>query len=182
MEKRNLNKRNIKLTVADDIFLKVLTSNDVDENYVYWLNDYSITKFTEQKYFKHTFDSIKEFVTQKYESENDLLFGIFVKGKHIGNIKLGPINFYHLSAEVSFLIGEKKLWGKGIASVCTSTIVQYAVAQLGLKKITAGYYENNTGSAKVFQKCGFIIEGKKRSQLIFEDQRIDHISVGYHQK
>ena len=82
------------------------------ESYVGWLNDYEVTKFTEQKYFKHTFESTKSFVNQKYDSENDLLFGIFFDSTHIGNIKLGPIKFNNLSAEVSYIIGEKKILGK----------------------------------------------------------------------
>ena len=54
-----------------------------------WLNDYEVIKFTEQKYFKNTLENTKNFVSQKYNSEGDLLFGIFLDGTHIGNIKLG---------------------------------------------------------------------------------------------
>ena len=120
-----------------------------------------------------------EFVSQKYDSESDLLFGIFFDGTHIGNIKLGPLKLEHMSTEVSYFIGEKEFWGKGIASKCIETIVQFAVSELGLKKISSGYYENNIGSAKVLKKCGFVIEGTKVSEIIFENKRINHVLVGY---
>ena len=158
---------------------QVLNLNDVSESYVAWLNDYEVTKFSEQKYFRHTLETTKAFVGQKFDSERDLLFGIYFDGTHIGNIKLGPIKFEHMSAEVSYFIGDKKFWGKGIASKCVDTIVQLGVTELGLKKINAGYYENNIGSEKVLQKCGFVVEGIKVSDVIFEEKRINTVLVGY---
>ena len=124
-------------------------------------------------------ESTKTFVSQKYDSASDLLFGIFFDGTHIGNIKLGLIKFEHLSAEVSFFIGEKEFWGKGVASKCVETIVQFAITELGLKKVSASYYENNIGSANVLKKCGFVVEGTKVSEIVFENKRINHVLVGY---
>ncbi len=179
MSTETLAKKNIKIKVDEQILLKVLKLNDVSDSYVEWLNDFEVTKFTEQKYFTHTLENTKTFVSQKDESERDLLFGIFFNGTHIGNIKLGPINLEHMSSEVSYFIGEKKFWGRGIASKCVEAIVQFAVTELGLKKVNAGYYENNIGSAKVLQKCGFVVEGNRISQIIFENKRINHVLVGY---
>jgi RimJ/RimL family protein N-acetyltransferase len=84
-----------------------------------------------------------------------------------------------MSAEVSYFIGEKNFWGKGIASKCVKTITQFGVSDLGLKKINAGYYENNIGSAKILEKCGFVVEGVKVSDIIFEKKRINSVLVGY---
>jgi len=174
-----LAKKNIKIKVDEHVLLKVLRLNDVSVSYVEWLNDYEVTKYTEQKDFRHTLESTKTFVSQKYDSEGDLLFGIFFDGVHIGNIKLGPIRFEHMTAEVSYLIGEKKFWGKGIASKCVGDVVHFAVNELSLKKINAGYYENNIGSAKVLQKCGFVVEGIRISNVIYENKRSNDVLVGY---
>ena len=179
MSTETVAKKYFKIKVNEQIFLKVLNLNDVSKPYVEWLNDYEVTKFTEQKYFKHTIESTKTFISQKDKSESDLLFGIFFDGKHIGNVKLGPIKFQHKSAEVSYVIGVKEFWGKGIASKCVDTVVQFAITELGLKKINAAYYENNISSAKVLKKCGFVIEGNKVSEVIFENKRINSVLVGY---
>jgi RimJ/RimL family protein N-acetyltransferase len=61
-------------------------------------------------------------------------------------------------------------------------IVQYAVTELDLKKINSGYYENNVGSAKVLKKCGFVVEGYRIGQIIFENKRINQVLVGYAHK
>ena len=179
MSGKHLVEKNIKIKVDEDILLKVLQPKDVATPYVDWLNDYNVTRYTEQKYVTHTLESTRNFVRQKYFSENELLFGIFFDETHIGNIKLGPIKFHHLSAEVSYFIGEKEFWGKGIATICVHTIVQFAVIKLGLKKINAGYYENNIGSEKVLERCGFVVEGVRNSDVIFEEKRINSVLVGY---
>ena len=132
MNIKNLDKKNIKIKVDAKIFIKTLVLEDVEETYVDWLNDYEVTKFTEQKYFKHTMDSTKDFVANKYFSKNDLLFGIFVEGLHVGNIKLGPIKFEHMVAEVSYFLTNnfKKKWHYRIkqclifSSVCDCRLIK----------------------------------------------------------
>jgi len=179
MVTKNLKNLELELSVNRNITLKILVEENVSDSYVGWLNDYEVTKYTEQNYYKHTFDTVRNFVNQKYYSHNDLLFGIFFKGIHVGNIKLGPIKFEHMSADISYFIGEKNFWGKGIASLCVKSIVKFAVNELDMKKISAGYYENNIGSEKVLAKCGFSVEGICQSSVIFENKRINSIIVGY---
>lgn len=172
-------KKDVFIKIDETSFIKVLNKADVTENYVMWLNDYEVTKFTEQKYFEHSLKRVEDFVIQKYDSNCDLLFGIFYNDEHIGNIKLGPIKWEHKSAEVSFFIGNKDFWGKGIASKVVKKVVEYAVEVLLLEKINAGYYDLNISSAKVFERCGFAVEGTRVSDVIFEDERINSILVGY---
>lgn len=171
--------KKIEIKIDDQIYLRTLFASDVTQDYVGWLNDYEVTKYTEQKNFKHSHSSTLEFVEQKVLSKKDILFGIFFKSRHIGNIKLGPINWFHSSAEVSFFIGDKNFWGYGIASKCVKSLVNYAVGDLNLKKINAGYYQENLGSAKVFKKCGFSIEGIQAKNILFEGKRISLVLVGY---
>jgi len=179
MKKNTLKKKNLTLKVDENIKLKTLFADEISESYVSWLNDYEVTKFTDQKDFKSTLETVEGYVNQLYFSGNDLLFGIFYGEKHIGNMRLGQIDFENLTADVGYLIGEKNFWAKGITSKCLKILVQYAINNLGLKKINSGYFENNVGSAKVLKKCGFVIEGVKISNKIFEKKRINCIVVGY---
>lgn len=179
MHKKKIFYNDFKINIDEKFFLKILKKSDVSEKYVSWLNDYEVTRFTEQKYYKHNFKSVLNFVQEKYISEKEFLFGIYFNNQHIGNIKLGPIKWEHKSAEISFFIGEKRFWGKGIAKKCIKKIIDFGVDELSLRKINAGYYQTNLASNKVLKKCGFKIEGIRKSDLIFENQRIDLVLVGY---
>ena len=50
--------------------------------------------------------------------------------------------------------------------------------KMGLKKIKAGAYEMNKGSAKVLKKNGFKVEGKLKSEIVFKKKRYSYILYG----
>jgi len=175
----NKNKNLILLKVNEKCFLRPLTKEDVSDNYISWLNDYEVMKFTEQKYHKHSKGDVEKFVNQKFESKSDFLFGIFYENKHIGNIKLGPILWEHRSAVITYFIGEKSYWGNGIATIVVEKVVNFGITDLSLEKIHAGYYSNNYASGKVLANCGFKLEGERTKSLIFEGKRVNYVLVGY---
>lgn len=168
-----------KLIIKSDdlIKLRILNKTDVTDKYVDWMNDYEVVKFTEQRFYHHDKSKIKKFVIEKLLSENDFLFGIYSKNEHIGNIKIGPINWRYKNSEISYIIGNKDFWNQGIATKVICSILDFGFNQLKLYRITAGYYENNLSSAKVLKKCGFKIEGYNYNEIIFEGKRYNLVRV-----
>ena len=162
------------------IYLRQLNpAKDIGSKYQKWMNDIEIHKYTEQKYKKHSFKDIKDFVIKKNKSRNEFLYGIFLKKdkSHIGNIKLGPINFMHKFAEISYFIGEKELWGKGCAEKAIREIIKIA-RKKKLKKLKAGFYEKNFGSKKVLEKNGFTKEGFLKSEILYKNKRYNSYIFG----
>ena len=153
---------------------KLNPKKDISNKYLNWMNDLEVHKYTEQKYVKHSLINIRKFVIEKNKSKNEFLYGIFLKKNnskiHIGNIKLGPINFIHMTGEISYFIGEKDLWGKGYTTLAIKEISRIA-KKMGLKKLKAGFYEKNIGSKKVLEKNNFKLEGKFRSALVYKGKR-----------
>ena len=99
-----------KLINGKEIYLKRLTPKDVSVQYVSWLNDTNINRFLECRFAEHTYESVKKYIHDiGKEDSNELIFGIYTSkdSKHIGNIKLGPINKHHLHAAIGLVIGDK---------------------------------------------------------------------------
>ena len=161
-------------------FLREVNLNDVKGNYLKWMNDPEVLKFLESRFSNNSAESIKEFVLNIKNSGDSFLFAIIDQeyGKHIGNVKLGPINRAHRFAEVGIIIGEQSFWGKGYASEVLGLIVSYARTELKLHKLTAGCYVNNTASLKAFKKAGFKEEGLLREQYIYNGLYVDAIRLG----
>lgn len=155
--------------------LRTLKLSDVSEDYLAWMQDPEVNRFLENR-FKDTIDlsEIAEFVSTINNSNHSILFGIFRKndGKHIGNMKLGPIETEHARSVIGYLIGDRESWGKGYASEAISAVVRFGFRELGLAKITAGCYETNIGSAKALSKAGFTHEATIPSHCICEGERI----------
>ena len=81
------------------------------------------------------------------------------------------------SAEVSFLIGNKDYWGKGITTKALKKLIQFGIKELAIKKFVAGYYSNNEASARVFKKCLFKVKKINKKIKKFEGRTIDTVSV-----
>ena len=164
-----------------NIQLKELNSQLVSDRYVEWMNDFHITKLTEQRFFKHTKKTIIEFVNEKKYSKNEYLFGIFhvdEKKTHIGNIKLGPINYHHKFAEISYLIGDLRFQNKGLATKAIEQILVLAKKKYKLKKIIASLYSNNIASKRVLEKNKFKLEGIIKKKFVFKKKRLDQLIFG----
>ena len=161
------------------IYLKELTKKDVTQKYVNWMNDYEVHKFTEQKYKKHNLKDVKKFIIEKKKSKNEFLYGIYIKKnkEHIGNIKLGPINYIHKFAVISYFIGNKDMWGKNYTSLAIKKIIKIAKKK-GLKKLQAGLLEMNIGSKIVLEKNNFKLEGTLKSQMLYKNKRCNKLCFG----
>src|SRR5262249_19684023 len=144
--------------------LRLATLADCTEAYVGWLNDPEVARYLETRWVPQTKASIEAFVSQMAESPDSYLFAIVEKarGRHVGNIKVGPLQARHAYADVSYFIGDRPSWGKGLASDAIRVSARIGFERLGLHRVQAGLYEGNVGSAKALEKAGFRFEGRLR--------------------
>ena len=94
----------------------------------------------------------------------DKTFAIVLKenGKVIGSLgvekygmeeALTEFNDY-LGREIGYVLS-KEHWGKGIMPEAASAIIDYLFCSLDLDFLTCGYYDFNSQSKRVQEKCGF---------------------------
>lgn len=165
---------------GERITLRPLTVADVSDAYVCWMNDPVTNRFMETRWRAHIRSDVEAFVAEKLASSADHLFGIFLnaEGRHIGNLKIGPIDYNHSRGELSYFIGDEAARGQGFASEAVALGVRIGFAQLGLHKLTAGIYARNGESGRVLSKNGFKAEGRRPSHFAFEGGRDDMVEYG----
>ena len=163
---------------SERIYLKNLNPNNISAGYIDWMNDYEITKYLEVRFNSPiTENAISQFIAENNSSQENYLFGIFLieNDQHIGNIRISNIDYNHYRADLGYIIGEKKIWGKGFGTEAIELSTQFCKSFLGLKKIMAGCYDINTASQRVLVKAGFEKEAIFRNHVEFEGQRISSI-------
>jgi [ribosomal protein S5]-alanine N-acetyltransferase len=165
---------------GERVGLRALHVDDVGERYVAWMNDPMVIRYLESRYEPNSEQRIRDFVTAAERDPNQQLMAIVrLDGEeHIGNIKLGPINWIHRSADIGIIIGERSEWGKGYATDAIGLLTRHAFATLGLHKLSAGCYAANEGSARAFEKAGFRREGLRREQFFSDGAWVDEILLG----
>lgn len=172
--------RTDKVIKGEKIYLRQIQLTDCTETYVNWLNDTQVNQYLETKWQKQDLSTITEFVNSQIKSDGSVLFAIIENTslQHIGNIKIGPINKNHNHADISYFIGDKSMWGKGIATEAIRLIVKYGFEDLNLHRIEAGAYCRAIGSWKALEKNGFKREAIFREHVFFVNEYIDVYRYG----
>lgn len=167
--------------VCDTLELRAIDGTHATPAYLNWLRDPEVNRYLEVRFSPPpTLASLAQYIEAVRNSPKELFLGMFLPGdlEHIGNIKLGPMNRAHRTAEIGLLIGERSEWGKGHAATAISMISDYAFKDLDLCKLTAGCYSPNVGSIKSFLKAGFVQEGLRLGQWQTDGGRCDGVLLG----
>jgi len=162
------------------LLLRTLTAADADGLYLRWMNDPTITKYLESRYQAHGRGDLEAFITGCNDRADTLLCGIVTRddNRHIGNIKIGPLDARHKIGDIGIVIGDPACWGKGYASEAIGALVDHAFGVLNLHKVTAGCYASNIGSLKAFLAQGFTQEGLRRQHYWSDGQWEDAVMMG----
>lgn len=169
--------------VGNTISLRLVNLKDCTLEYVKWLNDPAVNYFLETRWSKQNICSIRQFVTSCLNDSYTYLFAIIARpnNRHVGNIKLGPIQVKHKNAQVSYFIGDKEVWGCGYATEALKLCSWFAFDILKLYRLEASIYGSHHASRHLLEKSGFTLEACFKKRLILNDTRDDHLYYVYYQ-
>lgn len=162
------------------VTLRLVTLEDCTDRYVSWLEDPEVAQYLETRWSTQNLASVREFVGSMVDSTHSYLFAIVENERslHVGNIKVGPIQQRHRYADVSYFIGERSVWGKGLATEAIQLATFIAFERLDLHRVQAGLYEGNVGSGRALEKSGYTLEGRMKKQLLGPRGWEDHLWYG----
>ena len=148
--------KKIKTLKSKRLVYKPLGLDYLSDNYVNWMNDKDVNIYMESG-GDYTIEKLKLFLIE--QQKNEILFWAIIKKdtqKHIGNIKIDPINLETKSGEYGIMIGDKSEWGKGYAIEASSTIMNYCFNEIGLNKINLGVNKSNKNAIRLYDKLAFV--------------------------
>ncbi|KAN0087702.1 Acyl-CoA N-acyltransferase [Tylopilus felleus] len=69
-------------------------------------------------------------------------------------------------------------WNCGYGSEVTAFVVDYAFRWIGLQRLSLSVYASNERAVAVYEKAGFVIEGRKRACVWLNDRWEDVLFMG----
>lgn len=97
----------------------------------------------------------------------------------IGTANLVNIDWKNGTALHGMLLGDKDMRGKGYGVDVIMTIMRYAFEQLRLHRLDGAIIEYNQPSYRVYvEKCGWVVEGRRREWFYRDGRHWDDIIVG----
>ncbi len=128
-----------------------------------WRNDHEIINLLGCN-FLYISEKIDEEWYQNYLNNRDKNVRLSIlesdNNNLIGNVYLTNIQFINRSAEFSIVISNKNYWSRGIGEMVCREILKHAFIDLNLNRIYLYVLEQNTRAIKMYEKVGFLVEGK----------------------
>jgi RimJ/RimL family protein N-acetyltransferase len=158
---------------SERLYYVPLSLNHLSQQYVNWLNDLEVYRYLETG-GDYSIEKLEDFL-KDIETKDMLFWAVHLKSnnKHIGNIKIDPINERHNIGEYGIMFGDRSEWGKGFATEASKRIIDFCFTEKRLRKITLGVVADNTSAVELYKKLGFIVEGTYRKHAFHDGRYCD---------
>lgn len=87
------------------------------------------------------------------EDDNDEILGL---------VSLVSINYMYQSAEFHIMVGDISNQGRGIGTYAVNEMLRHAFFNMNLQRVELTVLEDNIRAKRLYEKCGFVYEGRKR--------------------
>jgi ribosomal-protein-alanine N-acetyltransferase len=153
------------------LVFKPLSSSYVTKEYLQWLNDEEVTRYLEI-FEPYSEDQLRNYLQGVDKNDQLMFWAIHIKenNKHIGNIKIDPVNRYHGYGEYGIMMGDRTEWGKGYAAEASKAVIDYCFKKQKLRKINLGVVEDNEAAVNLYKKLGFETEGLYKKHGLYDGQ------------
>ena len=128
-------------------------------------------------------DESREVIRNVFSGKEAYAICLKEDGKAIGAIELKLNGHTDMTdrddeCELGYWLG-KPFWGRGIMPEAVNEILRHAFEDLSMQKVWVGYYEGNTKSRRVQEKCGFRYQWKSENLDVplMHETRTGHVSL-----
>ena len=147
--------------IKNKISLSKFLISDITENYLSWIRNKSLIKFTEIKNTK--IENVIKYVRDNNNNKKKNLLKILFNKIHIGNLGIQKIG--KGKAAIGIFIGNKKFHNKGIGTRVIKMAINLLKKDKNIKTIIATINKLNYRSQSIFKKNNFV--KKKNSDFYY---------------
>ncbi len=139
-----------------------------------WFADMEVTRFLGRRN-PLSLDAQKEWLDKVARDPDSVIWVIEHEGRAVGTTGIHEIDWKHGRGTTGTLIGDKKVWGKGLARELMRLRARYAFTELPLRKLEAGYFEGNEASGRAQAAAGYKVVGRRREYVFAGGRWLDLI-------
>lgn len=153
--------------------LRAFGESDLTAEYIGWLNDPEVVRFSNQRFRRHDRASSLAYL-RSFEGTDNLFFSAKLNGtdQAVGTLT-AYVSSHHGTADVGIMIGTRTAWGQGLGQDAWNTLTDWLIAQPGMRKITAGALACNVGMVRLMERSGMHLEASRRQQELVEGRAED---------
>ena len=158
--------------------LSQFTANDITSEYLSWLNDPEVVKYSNQRFRTHTLATCMDYFTSFASTEN-----LFIKvERKTDGLFVGTMTAYYNSAhrtvDIGIMLGRRTVWGSGLGQDAWRTLLAWLLAQDSVRKVTAGTMRCNRAMVRLMEHSGMTLEAVRPQQELLDGMPQDLLYYG----
>ncbi len=148
------------------VLLRPFEPEDVTVEYVAWLNDPEVVRFSNQRFQRHDPESCAAYLATFARTEN-LFLAIVDRddGRTIGTMTAYR-NSRHGTVDVGIMVGDRRVWGNGFGLDAWMTLAVWLLGPGALRKLTCGTLACNSAMRSIAERSGMRLEATRHAQEI----------------
>ncbi len=136
--------------------------------YLSWLNDPQVVRFSNQRFREHTSESARAYARSFAGSPNLFLAIRLADSRRMIGTMTAYIAEPHRTADMGLLIGDRTYWGQGYGLEAWTALMTHLFTQREIRKVTAGTVRPNIGMKRIMERSGMHLEAVRSRQEIVE--------------
>jgi [ribosomal protein S5]-alanine N-acetyltransferase len=159
--------------MQEKIYLRPLCLSDVNEKYLSWVNDPTVTENLNIGTHRLAHSDLVRYVEDS-PKKGRYNYAIITKNsnQHIGNSSIYLIDQVKSKFQLGYFIGEKNFWGGHYSSMTIFNLLKIGFIKMRLEKCTGYVHEKNTKARMTNKFLGYK-EIKKTTKFKIKDNITD---------
>lgn len=157
------------------LLLLPFSEKNISKEYLSWLNNKELMKYSEQRHSTHTYESSLKYL-KSFAGTGHIFIAIYLKESnlHIGNIN-AYIDQRNKIADMGILIGDSSVKGQGVGLEAWLALMGFLFSTYEIRKITAGTLIINTAMINIMKKSNMQKEATFLKQYLVDGQEVDSV-------
>lgn len=164
--------------LSEHLRISQFTEDDITAEYIGWLNDLEVMRFSNQRFHKHDLKSCASYL-RSFDDTANLFLSIRLKQD---NVAIGTMTAYrnmcHATADVGIMIGSTAGRGRGLGVEAWRNLIEWLLSDGGMRKVTAGTLACNHSMIRLAEQSGMALEGVRKAQEMVDGQPQDILLFG----
>ena len=148
------------------VSLKPFLESDITPEYVGWLNNPTVVRYSNQRFRTHSMESCKAYVNSFTGTDN--MFLAIRRGAIVVGTITAYVSRHHRTADMGILIGDPTGWGKGIGKDAWTTVMRHLLMRESIRKVCGGTLRCNAGMVRIMELSGMIPDGVRAAHELVD--------------
>lgn len=146
------------------------------EAYYAWRNDPEVARYDQSVFLRPmSFEEVAQWCERMIEGPS---FMVYAEDTPIGTCAFMNLDERNRHAELALVIGDKRYWNQGYGSRIMDQLLEWGFEGMNLNRLYLHVFANNPRAIRMYEKKGFVAEGRLRSMVYRDGQYHDLLCYG----